>query len=83
VICDPVDVATSINDQGNPVAAAEHPSVLRSSGRPARNGAATGAHAASRVREWRDSAAGGTYWKLPNGECKGLRVVGLKAVAAQ
>jgi hypothetical protein len=52
VICDPVDVATCTNDQGNPVAAAEHPSVLRSSGRPARNGAATGAHAASRVREW-------------------------------
>ena len=52
MICDPVDGATSTNDQGNRVAAAEHPSVLRSSGHPVRNGAATGAHAASRVREW-------------------------------
>jgi hypothetical protein len=29
------------------------------------------------------STAGKIRWKLPNGQCKGLPVVGLKALAAQ
>ena len=50
-ICDQVGAATSTNGQGSPAAAAEHPSAPRSSGREARNGAATGVRIASRVHE--------------------------------